>query len=170
MKRSKLFNTIAWAGFLSAAVALNAAENTPQQPAPGGLPGIPLELAQEAARASIESCARKDGLIGVSIIDSAGVLKVLLAADGATPRGVSSSTAKAQTALAFGVDTSYLHEHVETDKALAARVAGNPAYNSRPGGVLIKANGQVLGAIGIGGAKIDEECALAGLEKIQSRL
>ncbi|MGY1489290.1 GlcG/HbpS family heme-binding protein [Methylobacillus pratensis] len=131
---------------------------------------IPLELAQEAARASIASCARKDALIGVSIIDSAGVLKVLLAADGATPRGVSSSTAKAQTALAFGVATSYLHEHVKTDKVLAARVAENPAYNSRPGGVLIKANGQVLGAIGIGGAKIDEECALAGLEKIQSRL
>lgn len=170
MKLSKFIHIIAWTGFLFVAGTPGAAENIPQQTAPYELPGIPLELAQEAAQASIASCARKDGLVGVSIIDSAGVLKVLLAADGATPRGVSSSTAKAQTALAFGVATSYLHEHIETDKALAARVAENPAYNSRPGGVLIKANGQVLGAIGIGGAKIDEECALAGLEKIQSRL
>lgn len=132
--------------------------------------GIPLELALEATRASIEACGLKDSKIGVSIVDGVGVLKVLLAADGTSPRGVTSSTDKARTALAFGTATSKLHVQVETDKSLAAKIAENPGYNSRPGGVLITSGGQLLGAIGVGGAKIDEECALAGLERIQSRL
>jgi uncharacterized protein GlcG (DUF336 family) len=41
------------------------------------------------------------------------------------------------------------------------------------GGVVIKINGEVIGAIGASGAPggdIDEGCARAGLEKIRNRL
>ncbi|MCB5185493.1 heme-binding protein [Methylobacillus gramineus] len=167
-------NTIARVSVLSMAathglMAAEVATEAPRAPVPAAK-GIPLALALEATQASIEACGRKEGKIGVSIVDSAGVLKVLLAADGTSPRGVSSSTDKARTALAFGVATSKLHTQVETDKNLATKIAENPGYNSRPGGILIKSGDQLLGAIGVGGAKIDEECALAGLEKIQSRL
>lgn len=131
-------------------------------------PGLDLSL--EAARAAIEACAAKEQKIGVSVIDSGGALKVLLATDGASVRGVQSSTNKATTALAFKTATSQLAEQVKTDKELADKIAANTNFNARGGGILIKVKDDIIGAIGVGGARTDEECALAGLQKIQSRL
>jgi len=108
----------------------------------------------------------------VSVIDSAGITKVLLASDGVTPRGVASSASKAQTALVFQQATSQLSELVKTDKALADRISANSNYNIRAGGVLLTARGEIIGAIGVGGAhgsEKDEACALAGIAKVQNR-
>lgn len=133
--------------------------------------GPSLELAIEAAQVAIETCAADGGQkIGVSVVDSTGVLKVLLAADGTSPRGVSSSTNKALTALQFKKSTSALTEQIKTDKTLADSIAAIPNYNTRPGGILIQVGSEVIGAIGVGGGKTDEPCALAGLNKIQRRL
>jgi uncharacterized protein GlcG (DUF336 family) len=131
--------------------------------------GPTLESAVEAATAVIEACLDKDQKAGVSVVDSAGVLKVLLAADGASERGVLSSTNKAVTALHFKAATSQLFKQKETDKALAEKIAANSNYNARPGGILLKSGDEIIGAIGVGGAKIDEECALAGIDKIEAR-
>ena len=129
--------------------------------------GPSLESAIDAANAAVEACVDKDQHAGVSVVDSAGVLKVLLAADGTSERGVVSSTAKALTALHFKKSTSQLFTEQQTDKALAAKLAENPKFNPRPGGVLLKVGDEIIGAIGVGGAKIDEECALAGINKIE---
>lgn len=140
----------------------------PQVPAARG---PALELAVEAARAAIAACAADGGQkVAASVVDSAGVLKVLLAADGTSPRGVTSSTNKAVTALKFKLPTSALGEQVKNDKALADQAAADVSINVRPGGVLLKVGNEIVGAIGIGGGRTDEPCALAGIQKIQSRL
>jgi uncharacterized protein GlcG (DUF336 family) len=133
--------------------------------------GPSLELAVEAARIAIETCAAAGGQkIGASVVDSAGVLKVLLAADGTSPRGVTSSTAKAVTALNFKVATSQLTEQIKTDKELADKIAANTSFNARPGGVLLKVGDEIIGAVGVGGGRTDADCAIAGVQKIQDRL
>lgn len=133
--------------------------------------GPALALAYEAAKVAIEICAADGGqTVAASVVDVAGVLKVLLAADGTSPRGVSSSTIKAQTALQYKKSTSALFEQANSDKAFADALAANPAVNGRPGGILIKVGDEVIGAIGVGGGRTDEPCAVAGLQKIQSRL
>lgn len=133
--------------------------------------GPSLELSIEAARTAIESCAAAgDQKIGVSVVDSAGVLKVLLAADGTSPRGVTSGNAKAVTALNFKAPTADLTERIKTDKALADQIAANTAYNARPGGVLLKVGDEIIGALGVGGGRTDHDCAVAGVQKIQDRL
>jgi len=107
------------------------------------------------------------------VIDSGGVLKVLLAKDGTSPRGVQSSTNKTVTALTFADATSRLGERVKSEQALADKVSANPNFNTRAGGVLLKVNNETIGAIGVGGAKgseNDEACAVAGIQAIQSRL
>jgi uncharacterized protein GlcG (DUF336 family) len=141
-------------------------------PAPAAR-GPSLKLALEAAQKALETCKALDQKIGVTVVDSAGVLKVVLATDGASTRGVASSTNKALTALAFTTATSDLGEKIKTDTALAEKVASNANYNSRAGGVLLKVGDDVIGAIGVGGAKgseKDEACAVAGLQKIKGRL
>jgi uncharacterized protein GlcG (DUF336 family) len=144
---------------------------TPPPPPPARGPA--LELALEAARGAIDTCAARQQKISVSILDSAGVPKLLLASDGAHARGVASSTAKAQTALSFNSATSALGERAKTDKTLAERIAANPGFNVRGGGLAISVGGAVIGAIGVGGARgsdVDEACAQAGLALVQSRL
>lgn len=145
---------------------------TPAAPPPPAR-GPALDLALEAARSAIDTCSARQQKVSVSVVDSAGVLKILLAADGAHARGVASSTGKALTALSFNSATSALGEHAKTDKALADRIAANPGFNARGGGLTISVNGAVIGAIGVGGARgsdVDEACALAGLAQVQSRL
>jgi uncharacterized protein GlcG (DUF336 family) len=147
-----------------------AATSAPQAPAARG---PSLKLALEAAQKALETCKGLDQKIGVTVVDSAGVLKVVLASDGTATRGVTSSTNKALTALAFTAATSDLGEKIKTDTTLAEKVASNANYNTHAGGVLLKAGDDVIGAIGVGGAKgseKDEACAVAGLQKIKGRL
>lgn len=135
--------------------------------------GPALDLALEAAQAAIDACKARDQKAAVSVVDAAGVLKVLLASDGTSPRGVSSSTAKAVTALQFKTPTSQLAERSKTDKELADKIAANSALNARAGGVLLLVDGEAIGTIGVGGARgseVDEACALVGVQKIQARL
>jgi uncharacterized protein GlcG (DUF336 family) len=151
------------------ATASAFAQTPPAPPARG--PAVKLAL--EAAQAAIDSCTARQQAISVSIVDSAGVLKALVAADGVHARGVASSTSKATTALSFKTSTKALSEQAKNDTALAERIAANPAFNARAGGVPILADGAIIGAIGVGGARgsdIDDACALAGLAQVQSRL
>jgi uncharacterized protein GlcG (DUF336 family) len=127
----------------------------------------------EAAREALAVCTAKGFNVAVSVIDSGGVAKVVLAKDGASPRGVASSTNKAVTSLSFKAPTSQIAERIKTDTQLAGRIDANPNFNARAGGVLLKVNEEIIGAIGVGGAKgseNDEACALAGIEKVKSRL
>jgi uncharacterized protein GlcG (DUF336 family) len=135
--------------------------------------GPALDLALEAAQAAVQACSARQQRIGVAVVDSAGVVKVLLAADGASSRGVQSGNNKAVTALTFRAPTSELGRQAQTDTALAAKLAANTAFNSRAGGVPIKVGNELIGAIGVGGARgseVDEACALAGLERVRARL
>ena len=102
---------------------------------------------------ALDACAAKGFNVGVSVVDSGGVLKVLLAKDGTSSRGVQSSTNKAVTALTFKDATSHVAERTKSDANLASTVAGNPNFNVRAGGVLLSVNGDVIGAIGVGGAR-----------------
>jgi len=153
--------------FAAEVVAKPDPTKTPPVPAAHG---PTLESSIDAARAAIETCLDKDQKgAAVSVVDAAGVLKVLLAADGTSERGVLSSTNKAVTSLHFKTATNELFKQKDTDKALAAKLAENSNFNARPGGILLKDGDEVIGAIGVGGAKIDEECALAGIDKIKAR-
>jgi uncharacterized protein GlcG (DUF336 family) len=149
--------------------AQSQGQTSPPPPARGPALALALEAAQEA----IDVCRARQQNVSVAVVDSAGVHKILLAGDGAHQRGVQSSTAKALTALAFGAPTSGLAERARQDAALQARLAGDPAYNSRAGGLPIVIGGAVIGAIGVGGARgseNDEACARAGLARIEPRL
>lgn len=160
------------AAILALLASAAAMAQTPPAPPPPAR-GPALDLALEAARTALDNCSARQQKVSVSVVDSAGVLKALLATDGAHARGVASSTNKAVTALTFNSATAALGEKAKSDPALAARIAANPSFNARGGGVTITVGGALIGAIGVGGARgsdIDEACALAGLAQVQSRL
>src|SRR6202012_5464338 len=102
---------------------LVAAQAPPAPPATPAARGPALKLALEAAQKALETCKGLDQKVGVTVVDSAGVPKVVLATDGASTRGVTSSTNKALTALAFTAATSELAERVKTYTGLSAKTA-----------------------------------------------
>jgi uncharacterized protein GlcG (DUF336 family) len=140
--------------------------------APAAVPaarGPTLKAALNAAQTAVKTCEGLSQKVAVTVVDSAGTTKLLLAGDGASGRGVLSSTNKAVTALTFSAATSELGHRAESDPDLAAKLNSNPNFNSHAGGVLIRIGDEVIGAIGVGGAKgseKDEACALAALKRI----
>lgn len=120
----------------------------PAQPPAPPARGPALDLSLEAAKAAIEACKAREQNVAVSVVDSAGVLKVLLAGEGAHARGVASSTTKAVTALTFKRPTSALGEQVKTDKELSDKITGNERFNVRAGGIPLTVGGEIIGALG----------------------
>src|SRR5438132_12386592 len=104
MKSRTVFLTL----LLTTPVVAQTSSSSSASAAPSPARGPSLEAAAQAARVAIDSCLAIDQKISVSIVDSAGVLKVLLAADGASARGVQSSNNKAITALTFKAPNSEL--------------------------------------------------------------
>ena len=94
-----------------------------------------MVLALEAAQTAISTCAANGYKVAASIVDSAGVLKVLVAADGATKGAVESSTKKAVTANAMKAATSEIQEKIKTDQALAAKITADTNLFARAGGL-----------------------------------
>jgi uncharacterized protein GlcG (DUF336 family) len=149
-----------------APLAPTATNAPPAPPAPGPA----LAAAVEAAQAAVKACLAIEQNVGVTIVDSAGIPKVVLASDGASARGVQSSTNKALTALTFKAATSELAERAKNDAHLQEQLNANPVYNSRAGGLVLLQGTTVLGAVGVGGAKgseKDEQCAHAALARLQ---
>ena len=154
-----------------------AAEKAPVEsvaaPVVAAARGPELIVAIEAAQAALDNCRSQGFSVSASVVDSAGILKVLLAADGAAPRGVQSSTNKAITAITFKAPTSELGERAKADKSFADTLAANSNYNVRAGGILLAIKGEIIGALGIGGghpSEVDEACAKAGVAHVRERL
>jgi len=148
-----------------AAHAQTPAASAPQAPPPPPARGIPLALALEAARTALDTCQGLDQKVGVSILDSAGELRLVLAADGAPNRGVQNSALKARSAIAFEIPSGQVAERAKADASVAARLAANPTWLARAGAIPVSVGGTLIGAIGVGGARgsdKDEACAVAG--------
>jgi uncharacterized protein GlcG (DUF336 family) len=133
---------------------------------------ISAALASELVAAAVDACAKQDQQVTGVVVDISGVQQAMLRGDGAGINTVTTAYHKAFTAVGFKTDTIDLVERAKTQPVSSA-IAKVPNLLLAQGGVLIKAGDEVIGAIGISGARgnnIDTACARAGLEKISDRL
>lgn len=105
--------------------------------------------------------------LAIVVLDAGGHPVALAREDGATFFRAEIARAKAYGALGMGAETA----------AIAERARGNPAFYAgvittvggnlvlSPGGVLIRADGAVIGAVGISGdtGEADAQCAAHGI-------
>jgi uncharacterized protein GlcG (DUF336 family) len=129
---------------------------------------IPAALAAEAVSAAVSACANQGYRETAVVLDADGATIAALRGDGAGIHTLDSAHDKAYTSTSFKNDTVAL-----------AEVSGIAALSKLPhvlffaGGVVIKFGDEVMGAIGASGApgaKLDDNCARAGLERIRDRL
>jgi uncharacterized protein GlcG (DUF336 family) len=147
----------------------------------GGQPpparGLEMALALEAAQAAVNTCLGEGVKGTASVVDSAGVLRVLVSADGASKNSAELSPKKAVLANEMKKPTSEIQSEMEKDAALKAKLEADKSIFPRAGALPISAGNDVIGAIGFGGANgaqgggnHDEACAKAGLDKIKARV
>jgi uncharacterized protein GlcG (DUF336 family) len=84
--------------------------------------------------------------------------------DGQTPNNVDSAFRKAKTALYMRTSTREALNRWNTLEAQIVRADIGLYLN--PGGFPIIVNDQLIGAIGVGGASSDEQCAYEALTKV----
>ena len=131
-----------------------------------------LELANQIAAATVASCTAGGYAVAVAVVDRAGSLRALQRADNAGPHTLSSSQAKAYTSASAKNTTLAMMEAAQKNPA-AANLVHMPGFLLLGGGVPIKVGNEVIGAVGVGGApagQLDEQCAMAGIDKVKDLL
>src|SRR3979409_831361 len=126
---------------------------------------ISSELAQKMVNAAVAKARELGVTENVAILDDGGNLKAFSRMDGASVRPIGIAQHKAYTAL-FGVSTQDFFDFIQGDPSLLAGIPTLARVAAWGGGLPIKVNGEVVGAIGLSGAPTvqnDVDCAKAAL-------
>jgi uncharacterized protein GlcG (DUF336 family) len=144
-----------------------------QQPARG----VEMALAIEAAQAAVNQCLSEGVKGAAAVLDSAGVTRVLISADGASANASVLGPKKGVATIRMKKPSSEIQAEMEKDPALKAKLEADKEIFPRAGALPIMVGNDMVGAIAFGGANgqqgggtHDEACAKAGLEKIKARV
>jgi uncharacterized protein GlcG (DUF336 family) len=133
---------------------------------------LSVELAYEALTTAVETCAKQGQHVSGVVLDPAGLQQAFLRGDGAGIHTIETADYKANTTLSFRIDGIDLVERSKT-RPPPGPIGKLPRLILAQGAVLIKAGDEIVGALGISGARgnnIDTACARAGVDKINDRL
>lgn len=132
-------------------------------------PYLPLDLAMQAAQATISACAAEGHNVSVAVVGRDGTTKVLLKADNSGPHTGSSAEGKGFTAAAMGRDTAGLAAFISSNSANDGLRDMDSRMVIQAGGLPVKFDNAIVGGLGVGGAPsgdIDAACAVEGLKAI----
>ncbi len=105
--------------------------------------------------------------MAIGVIDARGALKTYAAQDGTSLKRGEIALGKANGAVALGMGSRALMKRAESQGYFitAATAAIGGSLVPVPGGVLIKSNGVIIGAVGVSGdtSDNDEAMAVAGI-------
>ena len=131
-----------------------------------------LDLANQIASATVAACAAGGYAVAATVVDRAGVVRAVQRADNAGPHTLGSSQQKAWTAASIRNTTLAVMEAAQKNPA-ASNLVHLPGFLLLGGGVPIKVGTDTIGGVGVGGAPsgaLDEQCAVAALEKVKDQL
>jgi len=112
-----------------------------------------LKLVQAALAKALAIGAREN----IAVVDAGGNILAALRMDGANYHGMDTALSKAKTAAGWGRPTGGMDPQIAVQQAIAT---GGARINL-PGGYPVVIDGQVAGAIGIGGGTGEEDMAVA---------
>ncbi|MBG6166069.1 uncharacterized protein GlcG (DUF336 family) [Labrenzia sp. EL_195] len=130
---------------------------------------LALDTAQKIVSAALD-WRRVQGMkpITVAVLDSGGFLMALAREDGTSNLRPDIAQGKARGAIGMGLGSRALFERAKSQPYFiqAMNSIAEGSLVPVPGGVLIKEDGQILGAVGITGdsSDNDETCAISAIE------
>ena len=131
-----------------------------------------LELSNQIAGATVAACNASGYAVTATVVDRAGTVRAVQRADNAGPHTVAAAQEKAFTSASAKNTTLAMMEGAQKNPA-AANLVYIPGFLLVGGGVPIRVGNEVIGAVGVGGAPgghLDEQCAMAGIEKVRELL
>jgi uncharacterized protein GlcG (DUF336 family) len=161
--RSTVFVLVAMAAFGGALA---------QTAAPRNERNMSLDLANQIAAASVAACQANGHAVTATVVDRAGGVRAVQRADNAGPHTLQASQDKAYTAASAKNATLAMMENAQKNPG-AANLVHIPGFLLLGGGVPVRVGNEVIGAVGVGGApggNLDEQCALAALDKVKEQL
>lgn len=132
---------------------------------------ILLEDALKAIGIAQEKAHELGQTISVAVVDDYGILIAFSKMDGALHVSPKFAFSKANTAASIGLPSGDIAGYSGEGKPyFSITTAFGGEFMVIPGGVPVKQNGQVVGAVGVGGSldvKQDEECAKAAASSLE---
>ena len=127
---------------------------------------ISLAAAKKIARVCRDWAASKGGTMSLYVIDNAGELVHMERMDGQIYNNIRTALLKAQTALRSRQPTSIRAAQLKNDPSGIPRQIDQFHFFTNSGGIPIVVDGQMIGAVGVGGGAGggDENCAIEGLK------
>jgi uncharacterized protein GlcG (DUF336 family) len=128
--------------------------------------------AMQAAQAAFARCQKDGFTVAVAVVDRGGHPLALVRDNLAGAHTSRTAIDKAATALSFRTETTELAALSQAGKA-ASGVRNLPNIVAVGGGMMIRAKGSLVGAIGVSGAPggdADDVCAKAGIAAIGDAL
>ena len=133
---------------------------------------LSLELANQIAGATVAACSANGYAVAATVVDRAGTVRAVQRADNAGPHTLEASRLKAYTSASAKNNTLAIMEASQKNPG-AANLGAIPGYLLLGGGVPVRVGNEVIGAVGVGGAPgghLDEQCAVAALDKVKDLL
>lgn len=131
-----------------------------------------LALATQLAADTVAACTTNGYAVTATVVDRAGSIRAVMRADNAGPHTLGASEQKAFTSASAKNATLAMMEGAQKNPA-AANLVHIPGFLLLGGGVPVKVDTETIGAIGVGGAPgghLDEQCAMAALDKAKDLL
>ena len=128
--------------------------------------------AMQATQAALARCQKDGYTVAVAVVDRGGQPLALLRDNLAGAHTSQTAIGKAATAVSFRTDTTELPATTQAGKP-ASGIRQLPGVIAVGGGLMIRAKGSLVGAIGVSGAPngdADDVCAKAGIAAIQDAL
>ncbi len=110
-----------------------------------------------------QSAARAQGFaVCIGVVDDAGLLRGFLRMDDAVPGAIDVSIKKARTAALFRTDSLELGAAAQPGGAIYTLESSNGGLISFGGGIVLRdAQGRAVGAVGVAGATVEADQAIA---------
>ena len=126
---------------------------------------ISADTAQKLTQACLDFATQNGIAVTVFVLSPNGEIVHSHRMDGQNPLAIETGLLKAKSAL-YTKDSTHLRANmVANNVALQLRWSTLPIFPVS-GGLPIIVDNQLIGAIGVGGSNMDEECAYAALEKV----
>jgi uncharacterized protein GlcG (DUF336 family) len=122
---------------------------------------ITLAQAEAALSAAKKKAAELDTKMNICVVDAGSNLVTFSRMDGAWIGSIDIAQKKAKTAAWFTMDTAALSPLVQPGASLYNIEHSNGGLITFPGGVVIRAGDEIIGAIGVSGSTVENDHAVA---------
>jgi len=120
------------------------------------------DTAEKIAQVCLDYAKQHNVAVSIFILSPTGQIVHAHRMDGQVPINIETGMMKAQSVLYTRTSTHEYANRVNNNLALQLRWSKLPVFPVS-GGLPIIVDNQLIGAIGVGGSNVDEECAYAGL-------